>query len=128
MSLLRIYQGRALQTVLAELVRPVQVTYLALDQPEPDTLQALADLIQLTPHLSITTRQETAAVADRVIVRGEQGPGLVFEGAPLGTELAGLVSAIVVAGRGDSGLQVKTRQLLADLTRPVHLQVFTTPT
>jgi alkyl hydroperoxide reductase subunit AhpF len=128
MSLLKVYQGRALQAALAEVTRPVTVTYLALDQPESDTLQALADLIQLTPHLSVTTRQETSAAADRVIVQGQQGMGLIFEGAPLGTELAALISAIVVAGRGDSGLQTKTRQLLAGLTRPVHLEVFTTPT
>jgi hypothetical protein len=74
-----------LQAALAEVVRPVQVTYLALDQPESDTVQALADLIQLTPYLFVTTRQETSAAADRVIVQGQQGMGLIFEGAPLGT-------------------------------------------
>jgi hypothetical protein len=53
---------------------------------------------------------------------------LIFTGAPVGTELAALVSAIVVAGRGDSGLAPATRQALAGLRQPVHLEVFTTPT
>jgi alkyl hydroperoxide reductase subunit AhpF len=128
MSLLKIYQGQALQQALAEIVQPVQVTYVAFDQPEPDTLQALADLIQLTPYLSIDTHLEPTAKADRVIVRGGSGSELVFVGAPLGTELPALVSAIVVAGRGDSGLASQTRQALANLRRPVHLEVFTTPT
>jgi alkyl hydroperoxide reductase subunit AhpF len=82
----------------------------------------------LTPYLSVDTRLEPAAEADRVIVRGGSGSELVFVGAPLGTELPALVSAIVVAGRGDSGLASQTRQALANLRRPVHLEVFTTPT
>lgn len=128
MSILKIYQGRALQQTLAEIVRPVQVTYVAFDQPEPDTLEALADLIKLTPHLSVKTRQALAAEADRVMVQGKGGPELIFVGAPLGTELAALVSAIVVVGRGDSGLFPQTRQTLANLRRPTRLDVFTTPT
>ncbi len=128
MSLLKIYQGQALQQALAEIVQPVQVTYVAFDQPEPDTLQALADLIQLTPYLSIDTRPEPTAKADRIIVQGGSSSEMVFVGAPLGTELPALVSAIVVAGRGDSGLASQTRQTLTNLRRPVHLEVFTTPT
>jgi alkyl hydroperoxide reductase subunit AhpF len=127
MSLLKIYQGQALQMALNEINSPVAVTYLAVDQPESDTVAALADLIALTPHLSMTTPQEHVGEADRVIIRGVQGRELVFVGAPLGTELAALVSAIVVTGRGDSGLTVQTRQTLADLGSPVHLEVFTTP-
>ena len=49
MSLLKIYQGQALQTVLQEIVSPVQVDYITLDQPEPDLLATLADLKALTP-------------------------------------------------------------------------------
>jgi hypothetical protein len=62
------------------------------------------------------------------MVRSQARRELVFVGAPLGLELAALVSAIIVAGRGDSGLLPKTRQALACLQVPVHLEVFTTPT
>lgn len=128
MSILRIYQGQALQVTLDEITSPVEVTYLALDRPEPDIVAALDTLMNLTAYLSLNTRQVPKGKADRVIVRGERGGELVFVGAPIGTELAALVSAIVVAGRGDSGLSAQTRQVLADLSGPVHLQVFTTPT
>lgn len=128
MSILRIYQGQALQTALAEIVAPVQISYVALDQPEPDTLQALADLMTVAPHLAITTSHKPDGRADRVIVRGQNGRELTFIGAPLGTELAALVSAVIVAGRGSSGLSLETRRSLANLRHPVLLEVFTTPT
>jgi alkyl hydroperoxide reductase subunit AhpF len=129
MALLKIYGGQALQAALDEIVSPVLVSYLALDAPEPDTLAALEDLRALTPHLSVATAPaDPETLADRVTVQGSQGPALIFTGAPVGTELAALVSAIVVAGRGDSGLARATRQSLAGLRQPVHLEVFTTPT
>lgn len=128
MSILRIYRGQALQNALSEIVAPIEVTYSAIDTPEADTLNALDELAALTPYLSVTTHGEQAGAADRVVVRGLRGGEMVFAGAPIGTELAALVSAIVVAGRGDSGLSVQSRQVLANLSSPVHLQVFTTPT
>jgi NADH-dependent peroxiredoxin subunit F len=129
MSLLKIYQGQALRKALAEIITSVEVVYLALDEPEPDTLAALNELKSLTPLLSLTRLQLSGyEETDRVIVRGEQGGEMVFAGPPIGTELAALVSAIVVAGRGDSGLSAPTRERLAGLPGPVHLQIFTTPT
>ena len=53
MSILKIYGGRAVQAALAEIVKPVQVTYLALDQPMADTVEALADLTALTPYVTV---------------------------------------------------------------------------
>ena len=128
MSLLKIYQGRALQAALQEIVSPVQVDYMTLDRPEPDLLAALDDLKDLTPHLLTSVKQDSTLEVDRLVVHAENGRELIFVGAPLGLELSALVSAIVVAGRNDSGLSPETREALADLPAPVHLEVFTTPT
>ena len=128
MSILRIYRGQALQNALSEIVAPVEVTYWAIDTPEADTLNALDELAALTSYLSVTIHSGQPGQADRVVVQGQRGGEMVFAGAPIGTELAALVSAIVVAGRGDSGLSMPVRERLAGLDRPVHLEVFTTPT
>jgi alkyl hydroperoxide reductase subunit AhpF len=128
MPLLKIYQGHAIRQALDEIRAPVRVFYTTLDQPEPDTLAALADLQALTPHLAVEVVPDAAARADWLMVQAENGPELVFVGAPIGLELAALVSAIIVAGRGESGLAVETRQALAEVSNPVHLEVFTTPT
>jgi alkyl hydroperoxide reductase subunit AhpF len=129
MALLKIYGGQALQVTLNEIVSAVQVTYYALESPEPDTIAALADLQALTPLLSFTVAPASPeAAADRVTVQGASSSELVFLGPPVGTELAALVSAIVVAGRGSSGLSSETQAALTAIEQPIHMEVFTTPT
>ncbi|HXV99451.1 MAG TPA: hypothetical protein VEC93_13590 [Anaerolineae bacterium] len=128
MPILKIYQGRALQATLAEITSPVQVIYTVLDQPEPDTSAALADLKALIPYLSVNITENSSLEADRLVVQAEDGRALNFVGAPVGMELAALVAAIVIAGRGHSGLAPETRQALANLPIKVHLEVLTTPT
>jgi alkyl hydroperoxide reductase subunit AhpF len=129
MSLLKIYQGQALQQALKEIKSPVEVIYWAIDRPEPDTLSALSDLMALTKYLFVTIKAaDSNAPADRVVVRSNRGRELVFVGAPLGLELAALVSAIIVTGREDSGLSPETRHSLVHLHTPVELEIFTTPT
>jgi alkyl hydroperoxide reductase subunit AhpF len=128
MPILKIYQGQALQATLAEITSPVQVSYSALDQPEPDISAALADLKALIPYLSVNIATDSTLEADRLVVQAEDGRALIFVGAPIGMELAALVAAIVIAGRGYSGLAPETQQALVNLSAPVHLEVFTTPT
>ncbi len=54
--------------------------------------------------------------------------GIRFYGIPSGYEFGNLVDAIQRVGEGDSGLDEETRERLATLSDPVHLQVFVTPT
>lgn len=56
------------------------------------------------------------------------GPGLVYQGMPVGYELATLVQAIVEAGRSEPSLSAASRERLAVLERDVALDVFVTPT
>jgi alkyl hydroperoxide reductase subunit AhpF len=49
-------------------------------------------------------------------------------GAPTGYEFVGLVEAIIVAGTGNADLEPETMALLAGVTKPMHIQVFSTPT
>lgn len=128
MSLLKIYPGQALTAALAEVTIPVRAIYTAVDQPEPDTMQALADLMSLTPCLSLEVQHQPDAPADRLVIQSVDDRELAFLGPPLGLELTALVSAIITAGRGDSGLSPATRRGLARLSGPVRVQVFTTPT
>jgi alkyl hydroperoxide reductase subunit AhpF len=127
MSILKIYGGQAMQIALAEIVKPVQIIYLALDQPASDTVEALADLTALTPHVTVNVQQEPTGEVDQVIIRAENGRELRFVGPPLGTEIGAMVSAVVVAGRGYAGLSATTRSALTGLTSPMHMQIFTTP-
>ena len=54
--------------------------------------------------------------------------GIRFYGVPSGYEFASLIGDILDVSLGESGLSVETKAVLAKLTEPLHLQVFTTPT
>lgn len=54
--------------------------------------------------------------------------GIRLIGAPIGHELTALLDAIVTVGSGDAGLSPESRARLGALDRPVHVQVFSTPT
>jgi alkyl hydroperoxide reductase subunit AhpF len=54
--------------------------------------------------------------------------GIRMYGLPSGYEFGALIEAILDVSSGDSGLSAPTREALASLARPVHVQVFSTPT
>jgi glutaredoxin-like protein len=62
------------------------------------------------------------------VVVGEKDYGIRFCGIPSGYEFVSLLQAVEMVSRGDSGLLQESRDLLAQLKKPVHLQVFVTPT
>jgi alkyl hydroperoxide reductase subunit AhpF len=74
--------------------------------------------IELTPSLVIAGE-------------GEDGPidfGIRYAGIPSGYEFSALIQDLLMVSGRDSGLQKSTRDFLADLTEPLHLRVFATPT
>jgi glutaredoxin-like protein len=54
--------------------------------------------------------------------------GVQFSGMPSGHEFSTLINDILMVSKRDSGLDVKTREFLKNLEKPLHLQVFVTPT
>jgi alkyl hydroperoxide reductase subunit AhpF len=54
--------------------------------------------------------------------------GIRFTGIPAGHEFTSLIRDILMVSGRDSGLSSESRDYLATLERPVHLQVFVTPT
>lgn len=67
----------------------------------------------------------TPAVA---VLGKDKDYGIRFYGMPAGYEFGSLVDTILLVSSGDSGLTAETRAALATLERPVHIQVFSTPT
>jgi glutaredoxin-like protein len=66
------------------------------------------------------------------IVRVEGGEdkdyGIRFYGIPSGYEFTSIIEDIIDVSKGESGLQPKSKEAVAELTEPVHFQVFVTPT
>lgn len=127
MSLLKLYPRETLHRLLAEVAQPVTISYTAVDALPEDVAATLDQLAALSPLINVDTQLDFLVETDEVRIRAAAGGTLHFVGPPLGTEVAALVSAVVVAGRGDSGLATATRSALADLL-PLTLRIFTTPT
>jgi glutaredoxin-like protein len=59
---------------------------------------------------------------------GEKDYGVRFFGIPSGYEFTSVIEDIIDVSKGDSGLQPKSKEAVAGITKPVHFQVFVTPT
>jgi alkyl hydroperoxide reductase subunit AhpF len=112
----------------------------ALADPESVQVKRIVEeLAALAPRLSAESynfvldkeKAEALGVA-RIpavaILGAEKDYGIRFYGLPSGYAFGTLVDAILDVSRADSGLAPQTRSALAELARPVHLQVFSTPT
>lgn len=68
-----------------------------------------------------------------IVLAGRNGDGLIdygvrYAGIPSGHEFSSLIHDLIRVSTGDSGLSEKTRANLKELTDPVHMMVFVTPT
>jgi alkyl hydroperoxide reductase subunit AhpF len=131
-----------LKEEFAKLVNPVRLAVFsqALADPESEQVKRLAlELGALDPHLTAqsynfildTEKVEALGIARipaLAILGAEKDYGIRMYGLPSGYEFGTLVDAILDVSRGESGLLAETRQALAAVARPVHIQVFSTPT
>ncbi|HLG52259.1 MAG TPA: thioredoxin family protein [Chloroflexota bacterium] len=136
---------QVLRDHFADLSRPVRLLVFteAHGCPYcPHTRQLLEEVAGLSEHieLELLDRRAEPELAHRygidkvpaiVLLVGGGEPvdtGIRFFGIPSGYEFGTLVDDIVAASRGEPALSPATRNWLATLDRPLHLQVFVTPT
>jgi glutaredoxin-like protein len=108
-----------------------------------ETRQIVEEVAELSDKISAEIYDFVAdkAIADSynvdkipaiAILRSQNGEdqdyGVRFYGIPSGYEFTSIIEDILDVSKGDSGLQPRTREALAELTEPVHFQVFITPT
>jgi glutaredoxin-like protein len=62
------------------------------------------------------------------VIRGSGGSQVKFYGVPAGYEFSTFLTDIILLSRGVTELKTETKNALAGLKTPVHLQVFVTPT
>ncbi|MDJ0270257.1 MAG: thioredoxin family protein [Aigarchaeota archaeon] len=63
-----------------------------------------------------------------LLIFGKRENGIRYFGIPSGYEFASLLEDIVDVSRGGSRLSQATKEKLKSVTKPVHIQVFVTPT
>ena len=130
----------------ADVQEPVQVLYFgSKDNCEycNETKQLLEEVTALNDkvELSVYDMQEHQDVASKfnvtnapgIVIAARDGAdvtnlGIQFSGIPSGHEFSTLINDIVIVSKRESGLNEKTREFLKNLDKPLHLQVFVTPT
>lgn len=108
-----------------------------------DTRQLVEEVVDLSDKLQLATYDldDDAGVAEQykvdkapgIVIAGRDGDqildyGIRYAGIPSGHEFSSLVHDMVLVSGRQSGLNQRSRDFLAGLEKPVHLQVFVTPT
>ena len=141
MGLIRDEDAAEIRQRLQGMVSPVKLLHFTQElnlELGAETLQLVKELATLSDKLSLQVlnflldkEEVTEYRVDKVpatIIRNGKDYGLRFYGLPAGYEFPPLLDAILAISKGDSGLLGTSRSKLAQLTQPLHLEVFVTPT
>ena len=101
--------------------------------------QVLDEISRLNDKIAVVEKNFILDLDDRARYGVDKTPAMVILsdgqdtrmrmfGAPTGYEFVGLVEAILIAGTGKVDLEEDTLKLLATVSQPTHIQVFSTPT
>jgi glutaredoxin-like protein len=141
MPLLKDTDLEEVREILLEMKSPVKLVHFTQEeglQYGRETRQLLEELAAVSSQISLEVydfQKDTEKVREygieqvpATVIRNGKDYGIRFYGLPAGYEFSTLMDAIVVVSKGDSGLRPESRERLAQLAKPLHLQVFTTPT
>jgi glutaredoxin-like protein len=97
-----------------------------------EEVAALSDKLTLEIYNFLIDKEKVAEYGvDKVpatVIRNGKDYGIRFYGIPAGYEFSTFLDAILNVSRGDSGLKPESREKLATVMQPLHLEVFVTPT
>lgn len=137
---------KQVREVFSGLQHPVQILFFGSRENCDycnDTRQLLEEVVALSPKLGLTVYDLEGDKATAKQYRVDRAPvivvaakdeeavfdtGIQYAGIPSGQEFTTLIQDIVLVSSRDSGLKETTRQFLKGLLKPIHLQVFVTPT
>ncbi len=141
MALLDVHTREEVRRLLAELKNPVRLLvfiqnldcmYCRETQQLIEEVASLSDRVSVEVHNRVTDREMAGRYGidktPAVVIEGDQDYGIRYFGIPSGYEFGSLIEDIRMVGKRDSGLSPSTRQRLARIQTPVHIQVFVTPT
>ena len=97
-----------------------------------EELAALSDKLSLEVYDFILDKEKVAEYgvdkAPATVIRNGKDYGIRYYGMPAGYEFSTMLDAILDVSKGESGLGAESKEKLAQLNHPIHLEVFVTPT
>ncbi len=133
--------------IFAGLNKPVAVLFFGSSEENCDyceqTRQLMEELVDLSDKLSLqaydvdqqpeVAKQYNVENVPGIVMTSPDGDtfqdyGIRFAGIPAGHEFTSVIRDLIMVSTGESGLSKDTKEFLSGLSKPVHLQVFVTPT
>ncbi len=133
--------------IFAELKEPVSVLFFGSKEQNCDycdqTRQLMGEVVALSDKLSLQAYDvdEQPEIAAQYHVEhvpgiamvspdgdGYKDYGIRYAGIPAGHEFTSIIRDLLMISSRDSGLSKETKEYLSQVDKPVHLQVFVTPT
>jgi glutaredoxin-like protein len=134
-------EKQKVREILTQLEGPVTLHYFTQEfecDPCKVTHELLEDVTGLSDKLKLKAyefqrEQEQAEKfgVDKIpalVLEGKRVYGVRFFGVPAGYEFSALLDALIAVSQGTTTLSLETRSLLNTLIKPLHIQVFVTPT
>ena len=143
MGLLSASDEAVLRTHLAAIDTPVSLLLFTQtiggSESGPVAKQVLDEIATLNDKISVVQKNFVLDTEDRAKYAVEREPAIVvlrngedtrmrFLGAPTGYEFVPLVEAVLLAGTGKTELEPASETMLAAVTTPTDIKVFSTPT
>lgn len=135
-----------IRDVFAQLKEPVHILFFSSRENCDycdDTRQLIGEVVALSDKLSLGVHdlQADASLAAQyhadktptLVIAAKDGEtvtdyGVRISGIPSGHDFTALIQDIILVSSRESGLSQATRDFLKTINKPVHLQVFVTPT
>lgn len=141
MPLLTEQNKKQVQKILEGLVNPVTIHYFTQEfecEPCQITHELLKEVTALSNKLTLKIYEfkNEQEIAKRfgidkipaIVLEGQKVYGIRFFGVPAGYEFGAFLEDLVDVSRGTTQLSAETQTLLNTLLKPLHIQVFVTPT
>jgi glutaredoxin-like protein len=141
MALLNAQIRKDVQAALSDVQQPVVFKVFTQEiecQYCKETRELVEEVAALSEKVSVEVYDlvKDAAIAESlgvdkapaIAVVGKKDYGIRMFGIPSGYEFGSLIESIKLVSEGDSGLSPETKKQVAQLTKPVKIQVFITPT
>lgn len=97
-----------------------------------EEVSALSDRINLEVYNFVNDKEQVEKYKiDKIpatVIEGQRDYGIRYYGIPSGYEFSSVLEDIVDVSRGESGLSPESKEMLKEITRPLRLQVYVTPT
>jgi glutaredoxin-like protein len=110
----------------------IECQYCAETRQLMQEIAGLSDKLSFEVYNFVTDKEKAKRYnIDKIpatVILGDRDYGIRFFGIPSGYEFVSVLECIVMVSKRDSGLAAETKKKLTAFTKPLHLQVFVTPT